>query len=148
MKTFALNRKAKHEFYILKRYQAGLALLGQEAKAIREGKISLDEAFCLLKPQGIFLVHAHIGQYSKSGEPVDPYRERPLLLTKKEISEIERELQQKKGLSLVPLKVFDKKGWIKIEIGLAKKKRKKEKKEKLKQRAIEKEIQQELKYRQ
>jgi len=145
MKTFSLNRKARYEFQILKRYQAGIALLGQEVKAIREGKISLNEAFCLLKEKGLYLINAHIGQYSKSGEKLDPYRERPLLLTQKEIAEIRKELQQRKGLSLIPLKIFDKKGWIKIEIALVKKKKKKDKKEALKQKAIQKEIDQEVK---
>ncbi|MCD6194602.1 SsrA-binding protein SmpB [bacterium] len=145
MKIFSLNRKARYEFQILKRYQAGIALLGQEVKAIREGKISLNEAFCLLKEKGLYLINAHIGQYSKSGEKLDPYRERPLLLTQKEIAEIRKELQQRKGLSLIPLKIFDKKGWIKIEIALAKKKKKKDKKEALKQKAIQKEIDQEVK---
>lgn len=145
MKTYSFNRKARSEFEIIKHYQAGIALLGQEVKAIREGKVSLAESFCLPKAEGIYLIKAHIGQYSKSGEKLNPYRERLLLLTQKEIAEIKKELQQRKGLIIIPLKIFDKKGWIKIEIGLARKKKKKEKKEALKQKAINREIQQELK---
>jgi len=146
MKVLALNRRAKFNFEIIEQFTAGINLLGAEVKAIREGKMSLAEAFCLFKKDGIYLINAHIGQYSKSSQKIDPYRERKLLLTNKEMENIKRLLAQK-NLSLIPLKVLDKKGWIKMQIGIARKKKKKDKKEILKQKAIEKEIKEELKYR-
>ena len=144
MKVLALNRRAKYDYEIIKRYQAGISLLGSEVKAIREGKASLKEAFCLPKEKGIYIVRLHIGQYSKAGKEHDPYRERLLLLNRKEIEEIKSFLQQKR-LVLVPLKLYDKRGWIKLEIALARKKKKAQKKQALKERAVQREMEAELK---
>jgi len=145
MTTLARNKKARFDFEIIKRYIAGITLLGSEVKAIREGKMNLVDAYCLLKKGQLFLVNAHIGQYSKSSQKIDPYRERQLLLEKKELETINRELSQKK-LVLIPIKIFSSKGWLKLEIGLARKKKKGEKRQTLRQKAIEREMQQELKH--
>jgi len=144
MKILAINKKAKWDFEIYKKYIAGINLLGAEVKATKEGKMNLKDSFCFFKKNELFLINAYIGRYSKSSENIPPYRERKLLLQRKELEEIKRELNQR-NLIIVPLKAFDKNGWIKLEIGLGRKKKKKEKKEILKQKAIEREIEQDLK---
>jgi SsrA-binding protein len=144
MKTLALNRKAKHEFSFDKIYELGLSLLGSEVKAIRENRINLADAFVLPRGRDFYLNAAYIAPYSKSSQKLDPYRERLVLLTSKEREEIMRELSQH-HFSLVPLKVYDNHGWIKISVGLGKKIKKKEKKTKLKEKANERDMDREIK---
>ncbi|MDD3774187.1 MAG: SsrA-binding protein SmpB [Patescibacteria group bacterium] len=144
MKTLALNRKARHEFSFEKIYEVGLALLGSEVKSIREGRINLADSFVLPRGRDFYLNGSYIAPYSKSSQKLDPYRERAVLVTSKEREEILRLLAQH-HYSLVPLKVYDKHGWIKISLGLGKKIKKKEKKQKLREEAVERDAQKEIK---
>jgi len=144
MKTLALNRKAKHEFSFEKTFELGLSLLGSEVKSIREGRINLADAFVLNRGRVFYLNNAYIAPYSKSSQKLDPYRERPIILTAKERDEILRELSQH-HYSLVPLKIYDNHGWIKMSVGLAKKLKKKEKRSKLKEKAEETDMNREIK---
>lgn len=144
MKTLALNRKARHEFSFEKIYEVGLVLLGSEVKSIREGRINLADSFVLPRGRDFYLNAAYIAPYSKSSQQLDPCRERLVLLTKKEQEEILRLLAQHHYV-FVPLKVYDKHGWIKISLGLGKKIKKKEKKQKLKEEAVERDTQKEIK---
>jgi len=144
MKTLALNRKARHEFRFEKVYEVGLSLLGAEVKSIREGRIAIADSFVLLRDNNLYLVNAHIAPYSKSSQNLDPYRERLILITDKEREEIKTLLNQR-HFSLVPLKIYDKAGYIKMNIGLAKKIKEKEKKQRLKEKANKRDAEREIK---
>jgi len=133
-RTLAINKKAYHDYEILQTFEAGISLLGTEVKSAKEGRISLKDGFVLFKNGEAFLKNVHISQYP-FGNRVnhDPLRERKLLLHKYEITRLATKVKEK-GLTVVPLKVYTKKGKIKVEIGLAKGKAKYEKKEAIKKR--------------
>lgn len=120
IKIVTTNRKAFHEYEIVDRLEAGIALRGSEVKSIREGRISLQEAFCRVEAGEMKLFNCHIAPYSHADEATrpDPTRTRKLLLHRSEIRRWEKELNQK-GFTAVPLKVYFKNGYAKVEIGLA-----------------------------
>ena len=140
------NRKAYHEFQIIETFEAGIELLGSEVKSLREGNASLRESYVLIKKGQAWLVGMHISAYSHTGfSGHEPVRKRRLLLHKNEILKINQKLAEK-GLTAVPLKVyFNKRGWLKVEIGLARGKKLYDKRETKKRRDIEKEINREMK---
>ena len=142
----ASNRKAYHEYHILDKYEAGIELLGSEVKSLREGKASLKESYVLIKKGQAWLTGTHISTYSHTGfSGHDPVRNRRLLLHKNEILKIGQRLAEK-GLTAVPLKLyFNKRGWLKVEIGLAKGKKLYDKRDTKKRKDIERDIQRELK---
>jgi len=144
--TVSTNRKAYHEFHIIETFEAGLELLGSEVKSLREGKASLKESYIIIKKEQAWLVGMHISAYSHTGfSGHEPARKRRLLLHKNEIHKIGQKLAEK-GLSAVPLKLyFNKRGWVKVEIGLAKGKKLYDKRDTKKRRDIERDIQRELK---
>ena len=113
------NRRATHDFEILERFEAGLELTGSEVKALRQGGGSIAEAFARIRGGEVFLEGMTIPVYTEASyNNHDPLRARKLLLQRREIAEIARGLERK-GLTLVPLKLYFKGGWAKIEIGLA-----------------------------
>lgn len=130
MIIYAENKRVYSEFEILKTYQAGISLKGFEVKAIKNGKISIRGSFGKIKDNEFFLIGAIISPYQAKNTPkdYDPQRTRKLLLQKKEIRELIGKIKER-GLTLIPLKVYDKNGKIKIEIALAKALKKFEKKE-------------------
>ena len=140
------NRKAYHEFQIIETFEAGIELLGSEVKSLREGNASLRESYVLIKKGQAWLVGMHISAYSHTGfSGHELARKRRLLLHKNEILKINQKLAEK-GFTAVPLKVyFNKRGWLKVEIGLAKGKKLYDKRETKKRRDIEKEINREMK---
>ena len=144
--TVSTNRKAYHEFQIIETFEAGLELLGSEVKSLREGKASLKESYVLIKKGQAWLTGTHINTYSHTGfRGHDPLRNRRLLLHKNEILKIGQRLAEK-GLTAVPLKLyFNKRGWLKVEIGLAKGKKLYDKRDTKKRKDIERDIQRELK---
>jgi SsrA-binding protein len=142
--TVTTNRKAYHEFHILETYEAGMELKGSEVKSIREGKASLKESYVVVRGGEIWLKGAHIAAYSHTGfDGHEPTRDRRLLMHKKEISRIGSKLAEK-GLTAVPTKLYFKKGWLKIEVGLAKGKKLHDKRETKKKRDMERDIQRAL----
>jgi len=142
-----VNKKARYEYEILSRWEAGIALKGVEVKSVREGKVSFTNSFIRVKEGEAFLYNLHISAYSTGSESnYDPKRERKLLLHKSEIKKLIGILSQR-GLTLIPLSVYFKKGKIKLEIGVAKGRRLYDKREKLKEKAVKKEISQTLKRR-
>ena len=144
--TVSTNRKAYHEFQIIETFEAGIELLGSEVKSLREGNASLRESYVLIKKGQAWLVGMHISAYSHTGfSGHEPIRKRRLLLHKNEILKINQKLAEK-GLTAVPLKVYvNKRGWLKVEIGLARGKKLYDKRETKKRRDIEKEINREMK---
>jgi len=146
MKILAKNKKAYFKYQILEKFEAGISLIGQEVKSIKSGRINLSGAYVVLKKSEVYLIGANIPPYQPKNAPADyqPERSRKLLLKKSEIKYLIGKAKQK-GLTLVPLRVYTKKGKIKLEFGIAKGLKKFDKRELIKKRETEKEIQRELK---
>ena len=118
-KLLATNRKAFHEYFVLDKLEAGIALLGTEVKSIREARINLKESYAAVKEGEAFLFNCHVSPYTHGNrENPDPLRRRKLLLHKKEIRKLIGKTQEK-GLTLVPLRVYLRRGKIKVELGVA-----------------------------
>jgi SsrA-binding protein len=140
-KTVTLNRKAAHDYHILQSFEAGLSLLGSEIKSIRSGHVSIREAYVRPHDGELWLVGAHIAQYPPAGRANhEPTRSRRLLLHRKEIRELEREVQTA-GVTLVPLRLYLKDGIAKLEIALARGKKSYDKREAIAKREIERQLQ-------
>ena len=119
IKVIATNRKARHEYQILDKYEGGIILHGSEVKAIREGKANIKEAYVRFSGNELFIIGMHIGKYSNEGYSThSPIRDRKLLLHKRELSKI-RKLVEEKGKTLIPLSLYLKHGRVKMEFGLA-----------------------------
>ena len=118
--TIALNRKARHDFFIDERYEAGLALLGWEVKALRAGRLQLGEGFVSVKRDEAWLLGAHISPLSTASTHVipEPTRTRKLLMKRREIDHLIGAVDRK-GYTIVPLAMYWKGGRAKLEIGLA-----------------------------
>lgn len=121
IKLVAKNRKAYYDYHIEEKLEAGIALRGSEVKSIREGQISLQEAFCRVENGEMKLFNCYVAPYSHVDEATtpDPTRTRKLLLHRSEIRKWEKATQQK-GYTIIPLAVYFKHGYAKVEIGLAK----------------------------
>lgn len=140
-KTVTVNRKAGFDYHILRKLEAGLSLTGTEIKSIRDGRVSIREAY--VRPQGdeMWLVGAHIAQYPPAGRlQHDPTRSRRLLLHKREIRELAREVETA-GLTIIPLRMYLKDGKAKLEIGLGRGKKKYDKREAIAKRDAERAMQ-------
>jgi len=134
VKQIANNKKAFHEYFIQKTYEAGIELVGTEVKSLRMGKCSIKEAYVQIKGGEVFVVGMHITPYEKGNIfNKDPLRQRRLLLHKQEIRSLAQALKEK-GYTLVPLRVYLKGSLVKVEIGLAKGKKLYDKRETLKQK--------------
>ena len=139
------NRQAFHEYHILDRYEAGVALKGTEVKSIMAGRIQLKEAYVGIKDNEIWLLNAHISHYSHGNiNNHDPLRTRKLLLHRREIEKLAKEISIK-GLTLVITRIYWKNGRIKFEIGVAKGKKLYDKRETEMRRTIDRETRAELK---
>jgi len=118
IKIIAKNRRARHEYEIFDTWEAGLVLLGTEVKALRNGRVNLGDSYGEIREGEAWIVKMHIGPYEMGNrENHDPFRRRKMLLTRREIRKIRPKVEEQ-GLTLVPLKVYFKKGLVKIEIGL------------------------------
>lgn len=145
MKIYADNKRARFNYKILEEYEAGIVLSGAEVKSVRAGQISLRESFGTVRGNEVFLTNAHISPYKPANiNDSEPTRSRKLLLKRSEISKLVGKVQAE-GLTLIPLKVYDKKGKIKVELGLGKGKKKYDKREQIKQRDITRDIERTLK---
>lgn len=115
------NKKARHEYALMDTYEAGIKLLGTEIKSIREGKASLQEAYCYFKREALYIKNMHIAEYSHgSDQNHDPLRERKLLLHKRELRKLEDNLTKGGNNTIVPLRLYiNDKGLAKMEIALA-----------------------------
>jgi len=147
MAALAENKRAYFDYEILETLEAGIVLLGGEVKSIKTGHISLTGSFVTIKNEEVFLINAAIPPYQPKNAPADyePRRSRKLLLRRKEISFLSGKIKQK-GLTLVPLKVYTKKGRIKILFGIAKGKKKVDKREAIKKREFKRERDKMLKW--
>ncbi len=119
-KVIATNRKAYHNYHILKKYESGIVLLGSEVKSARQGGLSIKEAYIRFIKNEIFAIGMNIAEYSHQGyTPHDPQRVKKLLLNKKEMIDVRESIDQK-GHTIVPTSVYLKNGKIKVEFGIAK----------------------------
>ena len=141
MKPLALNKTAAHSYQILETFEAGMVLLGHEVKSIRMGRLGLKGSYVVLREEEAFLVGASIPAYQPKNTPegYSPDHARKLLLKKTEIKYLLGKSSQK-GLTMVPLKVYSKRGKIKLEFALAKGLREIDKREKIKKREVEREM--------
>lgn len=141
MKIYSENRKAGFDYEVLEKFEAGMVLFGQEVKSIKTGHINLSGSFVSVKGEEPFLVGVKVPAYqpNNAGADYNENRDKKLLLNKKEIDYLIGKTKVK-GLSLIPLKIYEKSGRIKLEFGLAKGKKKYDKKEKIKKRDVEREI--------
>ncbi len=146
MAHYAENRKARFDYEILEKYEAGIELLGTEVKSVRGGQMSLEGAFVVVRGGEAFLINANIPPYQIKNAPkdYDPLHNRRLLLTKKEISELAGS-EKNKSLTIVPISVYNKNRKIKVEIALVKGKKKFDKRETIKKRDTDREIRRTLK---
>jgi len=145
VKNVAVNRKAYHDYSILDTYEAGLALKGTEVKSLREGKVSLRESFAQFENNELYLMNMHISPYAFGNIfNVDPKRKRKLLLHKREIYRLKGQVQEK-GLTLVPLRIYFKRGYAKIELALAKGKKLYDKRRALAEKDAQREMEKEIK---
>lgn len=146
-KVVAVNRKARHEYHILETCEAGLALKGTEVKSLRAGKANLQDSFARVENGELILYNMHIAAYEQGNRfNHEPKRPRKLLMRKQEIMRLLGKTQEK-GLTLVPLKVYFKNGWAKIELALARGKKVYDKRETIKAREARREMQRAAKYR-
>jgi SsrA-binding protein len=140
------NRKARHNYFILDSWEAGLVLEGSEVKSLREGHANLQDSYARIEDGEAWLHGMHVLPYAFSRGELDPVRRRKLLLHQKEISELWHKTQEK-GLTLVPLRVYFKDGRAKVEIGLAKGKRNYDKRQVLAERDAKRETERAMKGR-
>ena len=139
------NRQAFHEYHILDKFEAGIALVGTEVKSIMAGRIQLKDSYVTVRDGEVWLMNAHISPYSHGNKQNhEPLRTRKLLLHRREIEKLEKETSQK-GMTLVVTSIYWKNGRIKFEIGVAKGKKLFDKRETEMRKTIEKETKAELK---
>lgn len=120
IKLLTENRKARHEYFIENTYECGLALVGTEVKSIRMGKVNIKDSYAKVKDGEVFVVGMHVSPYEKGNIfNRDPFRERKLLLHKREIRKLHT-LSQADGYSLIPTKLYLKDGKVKMELAVAK----------------------------
>ena len=145
-KNIATNRKARHEYFIEERFEAGLVLRGTEVKSLRAGRASLVDSYARVKKEEVFLYNMHITPYPYAHHVrMDPVRTRKLLLNKREIKRLIGKTEEK-GYTLIPTKVYFSKGRAKVELALAKGKRKYDKRRALKEKELKKEVEQAKKW--
>lgn len=140
IKIVSENRKARFDFHILETFEAGMVLRGSEVKSLRGGHCQLKDSYVVFQGSEMFLQNAHIGPYAPSGSfSHDPERKRKLLMHRNQIDRLAGMVQEK-GLTLVPLKVYFLKGRAKVEVAVAKGKKRFDKRESIKERESQREM--------
>ncbi|MBW1701762.1 MAG: SsrA-binding protein SmpB [Deltaproteobacteria bacterium] len=140
VKIVCQNRKARHDYFIDEVLEAGIVLLGPEVKSLREGRGSLVDSYARVKKGEVFLYNMHITAYPYAHHfQLDPVRPRKLLLNKREIKRLIGKTEEK-GYTLIPIKVYFLRGRVKVEIALAKGKRKYDKRRSLKEKELRRDI--------
>ena len=146
--TFATNHKARRDYDILETHEAGIELKGTEIKSIRQHRVSIDDSFARIDEGELLLYNMHVSPYEQGGRfNVEPLRLRTLLMHRREIDRLEGLLTQKR-LTLVPLRLYQRHGLVKVELGVAKGKRVFEKRDRIREREMDREIQRTLRARQ
>jgi SsrA-binding protein len=138
--VIASNRKASFDYEILETFEAGIALLGPEVKSLREGRANLADAYATVRRGEVLLMHLHISPYAQAGrDNPDPRRDRRLLLHRAEIRRLTGKVAER-GFTLIPLRLYWKDGRAKVELGLARGKRRHDKREAIRRRESDREL--------
>jgi SsrA-binding protein len=146
-KLIAENRKARHDYHLVERFEAGLVLTGSEVKSLREGRASLQQAYADVREGEAWLIGAHIDTYDQAGiANHEPVRDRKLLLHRREIESLFGKVREK-GLTLVPTKLYFKDGRAKVEVALARGKDVRDKRRDIAKREADRQIERALKGR-
>ena len=146
-RDIAVNRRARHDYFIEESVEAGVVLTGSEVKSLRAGKAQLKESYAQIKQSEIWLLNAHISEYSPSAQfGHEPARARKLLLHRREIDRLTGKVKEQ-GLTLVPLRLYFKHGRAKVELGLARGKKLYDKRESIKEREVRREVDRAMKGR-
>jgi SsrA-binding protein len=146
-KTIADNRRARHDYQLLDRYEAGVALTGTEVKSLRDGKLILQRAYADLRDGELYLVGAHIDEYRQGNRANhEPERDRKLLLHRRELDELSSQVRER-GLTLVPTRAYFKDGRVKVEIAVARGKDVRDRRRDIAERDAKRQIDRELKAR-
>jgi SsrA-binding protein len=146
-KVLASNRKAYHDYHIDETHEAGVVLTGTEIKSVRAGSVNLRDSYAMVRNGEMWLMNVHIAPYEPaSRQNVDPYRDRKMLMHRKEILRLFGRSQEK-GLTLIPLRLYLKKNKAKVEIGLARGKKEYDKREAIAKRESAREIDRAVKER-
>jgi SsrA-binding protein len=145
VKVIAENRKARHEYHLLDRYEAGIVLTGTEVKSLRDGGASLQQAYADVRNGEAWLIGAHIAEYGQGNvNNHEPDRDRKLLLHRKEIASLYGKVRER-GLTLVPTRLYFKDGKVKVEVALARGKEQRDKRRDIAKRDAARQIERELK---
>ena len=146
-RLIADNRKARHDYHISDVYEAGIVLLGTEVKAIREGRVNLRDSYGRIEGGEVFLHGLHVSPYSHRGYAEhEPLRRRKLLLTKREIHKLTGKAVER-GFTLVPVRMYFKRGLVKVALGVAKGKKSHDKRETIRRREVDRETRAAMKER-
>lgn len=145
-KIISVNRKARHDYFIEEKFEAGLSLLGAEVKSLREGKVNLRDSYARVTRNGeLILVGVHISPYGHAGQDApDPDRPRKLLMHRREIDRLTGKIRER-GFTLVPTRLYFKRGKAKVELGLARGKEHHDKRHDLRKAESKREIDRALK---
>lgn len=145
-KNITVNRKASHEYHFLQTFEAGIVLVGTEVKSLRQGKANLVDGYAKIENGEVWLVNAHISEYTQGNiNNHDPRRERKLLLKKNEIRKLIGKTKEK-GLTLIPLRLYFKNGKVKVELALAKGKKIYDKRRDIAKKDFQREQERKIKY--
>ncbi len=144
--TVAVNRKAYHDYHIEERYEAGIVLTGSEIKSVRGGRVNLRGSYARVVDEDIYLYDAHISPYDQAYEQHEPTRRRRLLLHRREIKRL-LGLVQQKGLTLIPLRIYVKGRWAKVELAVGRGKKLYDKREDLAKRDAQRDMERAMKSR-
>ncbi len=140
VRNIARNRKARHQYELLETFEAGLVLKGTEVKSLRGGKATLSEAYVRFRDGEAWLENCHIPQYDHAGHANhDPVSPRKLLLSKRELAKLHASVQQK-GLTIVPLQLYFRGAWVKVEIAVGRGKKLHDKRQSLKKHQAQREM--------
>jgi SsrA-binding protein len=146
-KLIAENRRARHDYHLLERFEAGVVLTGTEVKSLRQGQASLQRAFADVRDGEAWLVGAHIPEYAQGNiANHDPDRDRKLLLNRREIDSMLAQVRER-GLTLIPTRLYFKGGRVKVEVAVARGKEARDKRRDLAERDARRQIERELKSR-
>ena len=148
MTTYVQHKRARFDFEILDTFEAGISLLGTEVKSVRNGQGKLDGAYVVIRGGEAFLVGASIPAFQKKNvsPSYDAERPRKLLLTQKELAELEQK-SEKQGLTIVPIKLYNSKSKLKLEIAIARGKKKHDKRQSIQAHDVKRDVEREVKFK-
>ncbi|KUO64372.1 MAG: SsrA-binding protein [Gracilibacter sp. BRH_c7a] len=147
IKVIAENRKARHDYFVEERYEAGIILTGTEIKSIRAGRVNLKDSYAEISGGEVWLTQMHISPYEQGNRfNHEPLRKRKLLLNRTEIVKLNAQVQQQ-GMTLIPLRIYLKKGMAKIDLGLCKGKKNYDKRDDIAKKDAKRDMERELRER-